>query len=230
MAGDNNGETKENAANPETQERNPEDGIVDVPGQALPAGGGGGAEPAADGKVDEVDAAAAAAAGAVADKPEGDTEVAETTAVKPQQEVKAVVIDNQTPAKDSGSGVQGNTSKAPIILSDLKPAADGNPPTADGRGTPVSVGAPTLIDETRKKIAFFLLGILALVIILQVIFGSIYSVGCWNYGAHKLPSADPCVIADTSMKLMSSSLTPLFTAMVGLVGSVVGFYFGSKSQ
>jgi len=78
------------------------------------------------------------------------------------------------------------------------------------------------IDSTRKKIAFFLLYIMAAVIALVALVSLFYSANCWMFGG------DKCTQATQALTLLNNGVAPMFTAMVGLVGSVVGFYFGSR--
>lgn len=79
------------------------------------------------------------------------------------------------------------------------------------------------IDKTRKYIAYFLLWILVGIIVTIVLVTIVYSGRCWN-------EADTCTAVGPALDMLNTSISPVFTAMVGLVGSVVGFYFGSKSQ
>lgn len=88
--------------------------------------------------------------------------------------------------------------------------------------------ATSLIEEplnhTRKKIAMTLIGMLALLIVVEVIWGGIFGMSCW---VNSKPAT--CDLADRSLAITQSAVGQMFTAMVGLVGSVVGFYFGSNS-
>jgi hypothetical protein len=98
---------------------------------------------------------------------------------------------------------------------------------AAGTGTGTG-GSPTAvedysIDSTRKRIAFFLLFIMAAIVALVALVSLIYSVGCWRGGTAQ------CTQAEGALTLLNTGIAPMFTAMVGLVGSVVGFYFGSKA-
>jgi hypothetical protein len=43
-------------------------------------------------------------------------------------------------------------------------------------------------------------------------------------------SAEHCDLAKSSLLLVTSTMSTIFAAMVGLVGSVVGFYCGSQKQ
>lgn len=95
-------------------------------------------------------------------------------------------------------------------------ATAGAPPPADAQIEDYS------IDSTRKKIAFFLLYIMAAVIALVALVSLFYSANCWMFGG------DKCTQATEALTLLNNGVAPMFTAMVGLVGSVVGFYFGSR--
>lgn len=101
--------------------------------------------------------------------------------------------------------------------------------TAGGTGTGTGTGdSPAAVedyslDSTRKRIAFFLLWIMAGVIALVAVVSLIYSANCWFSG-------DKCTQAEKALSLLNTGVSPMFTAMIGLVGSVVGFYFGSKQS
>lgn len=82
---------------------------------------------------------------------------------------------------------------------------------------------PFSMDETRQMIALLLLGALLLIILVEVLFAGFFSINCWMFGK----CDDRAVKA---IGIISNSVQPIFTAMVGLVGSVVGFYFGSKNN
>ena len=101
----------------------------------------------------------------------------------------------------------------------------GNVPAASNAasgGTGGATGVESVdLGNTRKTIAYFLLWILVGIIIVVVMVSLVFSVNCWL-------NADKCTPASTALSLLTSSISPLFTAMVGLVGSVVGFYFGSR--
>ena len=94
--------------------------------------------------------------------------------------------------------------------------------TGDG-GSPAAVQDYSL-DSTRKRIAFFLLFIMAGIVALVALVSLLYSLDCW---LSRTPGK--CTQAEGALTLLNSGIAPMFTAMVGLVGSVVGFYFGSKS-
>lgn len=112
----------------------------------------------------------------------------------------------------------------PPSLNDTVNSRSGAPaaaaPTADARGTVVGLGEPTFVG-TQRRIAFMLLWIMIGVIAITTVMSLGYSVRCSIDGA-------ACVTNSAALKLLNDSLSPIFTAMIGLVGSVVGFYFGSK--
>ncbi|MEA3061948.1 MAG: hypothetical protein QOJ94_1729 [Sphingomonadales bacterium] len=108
---------------------------------------------------------------------------------------------------------------APVLASPPDPASGGS--DGGGGGSPAAVQDYSL-DTTRKRIAFFLLYIMAGIVVLVAVVSLFYSLGCWVNGTK-------CTRAEGALTLLSSGITPMFTAMIGLVGSVVGFYFGSKS-
>jgi hypothetical protein len=113
------------------------------------------------------------------------------------------------------------------------PNPDGNIPSINDAAPPdagATGGAPAAaggqledfsLDSTRKRIAFFLLYIMSGVIGLVALVSLVYSANCWFDGTK-------CTQASQALGLLTNGITPMFTAMVGLVGSVVGFYFGSR--
>lgn len=101
------------------------------------------------------------------------------------------------------------------------------PGAAAGSGGASAGGSPAALedyslDSTRKRIAFFLLYIMSGIVALVALVSLVYSADCWLNGSK-------CTQAEGALTLLNSGIAPMFTAMVGLVGSVVGFYFGSKS-
>lgn len=103
---------------------------------------------------------------------------------------------------------------------DSGPDGGGGTGTGDG-GSPAGVQDYSL-DSTRKRIAFFLLYLMAGIVALVALVSLFYSGSCWL-------DEVPCTQAEGALTLLNTGIAPMFTAMVGLVGSVVGFYFGSKS-
>lgn len=102
--------------------------------------------------------------------------------------------------------------------------------TGTGTGTGASAATGTAVglqdyseDETRERIAYFLLWIMIGVIIAVVLVALMFSVDCWLHPGRCEPAKD-------ALAMLTTSISPVFTAMVGLVGSVVGFYFGSKKS
>ena len=97
----------------------------------------------------------------------------------------------------------------------------GDPPPEGPAVTPAKVIAydPNV---TREKLAYFLLWIMIGIIAVFAILSTTYSVDCLNGHDAK------CTLESESLNIVVTTLSPIFTAMVGLVGSVVGFYFGSK--
>lgn len=102
------------------------------------------------------------------------------------------------------------------------PAAPSPAPPAGGAGTVNPEVTTFELDRTRKQLAYRLLWIMIGIIGVIMLMSTIYSVRCWIDGGS-------CAAATTALGILTGSLSPIFTAMVGLVGSVVGFYFGSKS-
>jgi hypothetical protein len=123
-------------------------------------------------------------------------------------------------------------SRAPLILTDLKPASlitgDGKSAktSVDDKGSPVGVSSSFTLDGTRRHIAFLLLGMLAAVILILVLSSGILAVSCW----FNAKTDGTCPQAQASLGVLTSVFGTVFTAMVGLVGSVVGFYFGSQTK
>lgn len=97
--------------------------------------------------------------------------------------------------------------------------------TPPGSATSVT---PYNLDETRQQIAFILLGILGFIILIQLISSAVLAAGCWSTATLDKAGVAACPQAQASLGVLTSVLGTVFTAMIGLVGSVVGFYFGSQ--
>ncbi|MEA3011481.1 MAG: hypothetical protein QOD42_26 [Sphingomonadales bacterium] len=120
-----------------------------------------------------------------------------------------------------------------LISLDETTAPDGTdaaPPGGAGAGAGGTAATGTAVavqpydpEETRKNIAYFLLWIMIGVIVAVVVVALMFSVDCWIH-------TDRCEPAKDALEMLTGSIAPVFTAMVGLVGSVVGFYFGSKER
>jgi len=101
--------------------------------------------------------------------------------------------------------------------------------SSGGKGNPQNIGSPAAVqagyalETTRKNLAYILLALLFLVIVFQTLSGAILGNACWRFVAY-------CTHAKESLDLVSGATQTVFTAMIGLVGSVIGFYFGSKAQ
>jgi hypothetical protein len=132
------------------------------------------------------------------------------------------------PPGATGSGGSGGvidlTTVAPVQPASGAAGGTGGA-SPDSRGTATGVSGYTL-DKTRQLIAFFLLGILALIVLVQVIGSAVFAGDCWFFDHVK----GSCPQAQASLGVLTSALGSVFTAMIGLVGSVVGFYFGSQKQ
>jgi len=77
--------------------------------------------------------------------------------------------------------------------------------------------------DTQKSIAIFLLCIFAGVIAAPVLATIVFSGWCWLH-------AETCPAASQALDLLSRNASQYVTAIIGIVGSVVGFYFGSNSS
>jgi hypothetical protein len=125
----------------------------------------------------------------------------------------------------AGAGAAGGG----INLVGLRPksaaAAGGGPPQKPEKGTPTRVGQSRALDSDRRVIAFILLAILAGVILVEVLGSGVLAVSCWFSETN-----GACPRGQAALGLLTTALGAIFTAMVGLVGSVVGFYFGSQKQ
>lgn len=123
---------------------------------------------------------------------------------------------------------QGGVAGELMSLDESAPPPDvTSPDAADGQVPATAATGPAVAVEdynpegTRKKIAYFLLWIMIGVIVVVVLVALMFSVDCWL-------NTSRCEPAKDALAMLTSSIAPVFTAMVGLVGSVVGFYFGSK--
>jgi hypothetical protein len=117
-----------------------------------------------------------------------------------------------------------------IILGDIKPGPLGGGVVGGGSvgggGTPIAVGPTYTLDGARRTIAFLLLGMLGTIILVEAIGSAVLATECWVFASPQ----GSCPAAQSSLAVLTTVLGTVFTAMVGLVGSVVGFYFGSQKQ
>lgn len=126
-----------------------------------------------------------------------------------------------TDTSQIGGAAQPPTHEiGPHNLLAIKPQGS---PSPTSLGVPDGVQSGLKLEQTRANIAYALLAILFLVVAFEVLSGAALSGACWTWGSY-------CRQANASLSMIASSTQPIFTAMIGLVGSVVGFYFGSKSQ
>ncbi|HEX8573343.1 MAG TPA: hypothetical protein VF759_11395 [Allosphingosinicella sp.] len=131
-------------------------------------------------------------------------------------------MPDQAPAQDPAPAAPSiDDAEAALNLGTI-PAATAGPGGAGPGGGPVGV-EPVELGNTRKTIAYFLLWILVGIIVVIVLVSLVFSINCWM-------DATKCTAATTALNLLTTSVSPVFTAMVGLVGSVVGFYFGSRQS
>lgn len=100
-----------------------------------------------------------------------------------------------------------------------RPPATGN----NDSSTTVAGLEPFQFSKTQQQLAFRLLWVMIGVIFVIVASSAVYSATCFADGRQ-------CASATSALSIITNSLSPIFTAMVGLVGSVIGFYFGSKQQ
>ncbi len=121
-------------------------------------------------------------------------------------------IDQSTPPPKlaAGQGTGGSGSGAG--------GGGGGPPL----GTAVAVQDYPM-ERTRAKIAYFLLWIMVAIVVVIVLVSLMFSVDCWLRAARCAPAKD-------ALSMLTGGISPVFTALVGLVGSVVGFYFGSRQS
>jgi uncharacterized membrane protein YeaQ/YmgE (transglycosylase-associated protein family) len=95
------------------------------------------------------------------------------------------------------------------------------PRSDTGPGSPARAGPPEDLGKTRRGIAYLLLAMLGAIIAVELIYAMIYSASCFV-------DAKSCAAGTAAYQLILDGIDPVFTAMIGLVGSVVGFYFGSQ--
>jgi hypothetical protein len=135
---------------------------------------------------------------------------------------------------DDGDTSLGGANPPPpqtISLSTIGPSSGGGASSSGpGAATAVSVSPDYSLDKTRQYIAFALLGILGLIILVELISSTVLATGCWNTAKPDGTGVMACPQAQASLGVLTSVLGTVFTAMIGLVGSVVGFYFGSQKS
>lgn len=92
-----------------------------------------------------------------------------------------------------------------------------------GTATGIQTGYNPLPDQEKARayIAYILLGTMVGSIIFIAIAGAILAEDCYT--------SPKCMSAKESMNIVIQIMSLIFTPIVGLVGSVIGFYFGSKA-
>jgi hypothetical protein len=109
-----------------------------------------------------------------------------------------------------------------VVEQQVQSQGTGSSSSVGGNLTPAGTEKYNLqLDQTRKAIAMFLLWILVAVVALYMIVALFYSARCFY-------DAQQCGGGERALSLLTNGVTPIFTAMIGVIGSVVGFYFGSK--
>lgn len=92
---------------------------------------------------------------------------------------------------------------------------------AEDKGTATTITDNIRLGKTRESIAFRLLWLLAAIVAGYLLVSVIFSQACWQ--------SSTCDIKD-AYAMAAGSFATVFAALLGLVGSVVGFYFGSQSK
>lgn len=92
---------------------------------------------------------------------------------------------------------------------------------AEDKGTATTITDNIRLGKTRESIAFRLLWLLAAIVAGYLLVSVIFSQACWQ--------SSECDIKD-AYAMAAGSFATVFAALLGLVGSVVGFYFGSQSK
>lgn len=78
-------------------------------------------------------------------------------------------------------------------------------------------------ESTRRWLAYSIMMLLGVVVAAIGISSLYYSYQCWL-------APGQCQAASSALNTLVDGLQPMFTALTGLVGSVVGFYFGSRQR
>ncbi len=98
---------------------------------------------------------------------------------------------------------------------------DGDSANPGGAGGTAATVTPYDLGQTRQKIAFRLIWILSAVIAGYLLVSLSFSQACWV--------SSSCSVKD-AYGMSAGSFNTVFSALLGIVGSVVGFYFGSQSK
>lgn len=94
-----------------------------------------------------------------------------------------------------------------------------------------TIGVPTAVqdnydpsrdqEKARARIAYILLAMLGLAVACVLVIGSALALTCY--------AGKTCGGAKEAFALLSATVALIVSPIVGLVGSAIGFYFGSKS-
>ena len=111
----------------------------------------------------------------------------------------------------------------PIVLKATGEDAPADGPPAFGGATSVQENYDPGRDQekARVRIAYVLLAMLGLAVVCVLTTGSYLALTCY--------AGKTCGEAKEALALLSATVALIFTPIVGLVGSAIGFYFGSKS-
>jgi ribosomal protein L31 len=106
-----------------------------------------------------------------------------------------------------------------LELEDIHPSRDEKSGKIDG-GSVTAEFELVHTANTRRTIAYSIMVLLAVVVSVEI-FISIHSI---------FTGVNDCSRRESALSAMATIMNPIFTAVIGLVGSVLGFYFGSEKH
>ena len=120
----------------------------------------------------------------------------------------------------------------PVDLSTIAPTTTASTVAVQSAERVIDKVKVDINDNTRRNIAYILLLLLASVIVFHFTRSSELSAFCTTslQAADLAANKSNCDVHLSAYTAVADKTQNVFTAIIGLVGSVVGFYFGSKSS